>query len=138
MPVLLVGGVMAIIAGVMGVKDRGGSSSSAASESSEPAISVSAEQLHKDYAANEVSADDRYRGQVLVVSGVVSAIRKNIFDDPYIELATNHMFESVSAHFEESSAGALGKLSRGDRVTVRCIGNGAVIGRPQLKNCTLQ
>jgi hypothetical protein len=151
-PVLLVGGTVAIIFGAMIATDRGHSGSSSGSPAPAPVtapkaaapapteqpIGVTAEQLRKDYEANEVSADDRYRGKPLLVTGTLHAIKKDLFDAPYIELETSNQFEGVWAHFAKSDAGSLGKLSRGYRVTVRCIGHNVVMGSPQLEDCVLQ
>jgi len=101
-------------------------------------VYVSADQLFKDYEANEVSADERYRGKVLVVTGKVTGVKKGILDDPYIELATSGPYQSVWAHFPEERAGSLRALARGARITVRCIGDNVTIGMPQLKDCVLQ
>lgn len=131
----VVGGFVAIAAAAGKGKDRHAGPAAPAADL-EPPIGVSAEQLRKDYKANEVSADERYRGHALLVTGAVRAVKKDILDDPYVELSTSNDFESVPAHFAET--GALGKLSRGDRITVRCIGNNVVIGSPQLKDCVLQ
>lgn len=101
-------------------------------------ITVSAEQLRKDYKANEVSADERYRGKPLLVTGAVKAIKKDILDNPYVQLSTSNMFETVDAHFADGAAAALGKLAPGNKTTVRCVGDNVLIGSPQLKDCVLQ
>lgn len=104
-----------------------------------PAVTVTAEQLRKDYEANEVSADDRYRKQALLVTGRVDSIKKDFSDHPYVVLATSNRFEGVHARFARGTAeAALGTLSRGDKVTLRCIGDNVMMGSPQLKGCILQ
>ena len=103
-----------------------------------PPIAVTAEQLRKDYKANEISADEHYRGRILEVSGTVEAIRKDFLDKPVVEFETTEMFEMVDAHFAKSQAGQLRNLSRGSQVTVRCTGNNVVMSRPQLKDCVLE
>lgn len=105
-------------------------------ESSEPAIDVSPEQLRSDYKANEISADQRYRGKVLRVTGMVKAIKKDFMDDPYVVLGTSNMFEGVHARFED--AAGLSGLRQGSTITVRCIGNNVVLGSPMLKHCVLE
>lgn len=103
-----------------------------------PPLSVSAEQLRKGYEENEVSADERYRDKVLDVTGFVKAVRKDPFDQPYVELSTNNMFESVHARFASGHDDVLSNFLRGDKVILRCIGNNVVIGSPKLKECVLQ
>lgn len=143
----VVGGLIVIGAAAGGTKDRerarsdGSSPASAATSPAEApaaAISVSAEQLRKDYKTNEVSADERYRGKPLLVTGTVKSIKKDILDNPYVELSTSEMFENVDAHFADGATAALGKLAPGNKITVSCVGNNVVIGSPQLKDCSLQ
>jgi hypothetical protein len=104
----------------------------------EPPVNVTSEQLRRDYDGNEVSADERYRGKVLDVTGIVKAVKKDFRDQPYVELATSNMFQSVHARFAASDAGELKGFKRGDKLIIRCIGNNVVIGSPQLKDCVLQ
>lgn len=100
------------------------------------AVSVSADQLQADYAANEVRADNLYRGKVLRVTGAVQAIKKDIADDPYLAVWTRNEFMPVHAEFDQE--GALGELRAGQRVTIRCIGNNVILGSPILKHCALE
>lgn len=101
-------------------------------------VSVSAEQLRRDYEANEVSADDKYRNKMLTVTGIVTAVKKDPFDQPYVVLATSNMFEGVHARFTPEGDSDLRSFLRGDKIVVRCVGNNVTIGSPQLKNCVLQ
>ena len=103
-----------------------------------PDINVSAEQLRRDYDGNEVSADEKYRNKMLVVTGIVTAVKKDPFGKPYVMLATGSMFESVHARFATDRASDLRSFLRGDKVIMRCVGNNVVLGSPQLKDCVLQ
>ena len=94
---------------------------------------MSADQLYADYAANEVNADNLYRGKALRVSGTVEAIKKDIADNPYVVLATKNKFTGVHAKFD--SARSLDRLSVGDGITVRCYGNNVIMGSPMLTGC---
>jgi RNA polymerase subunit RPABC4/transcription elongation factor Spt4 len=100
----------------------------------EPAIEVTAVQLQKDYDANEVAADEKYRGHILRVSGKVSSINKNIVDDPYVIMRTKD-FGGVHAHFQ--SAGPLAELKKGEAISVRCRGDGFMVTSPMLRDCVL-
>jgi hypothetical protein len=102
------------------------------------AINVSAEQLRRDYEVNEVSADERYRGKVLLVTGLVTAVKKDVLDEPFVELSTGNQFMSVHARFAVGSDGVLREFLRGDKIVVRCVGNNVVIGSPQVKDCVLK
>lgn len=101
-------------------------------------IVLTAQQLYQAYKTNEVSADEQYRRRVLIVSGVVDAIKKDFSDEPYLELRVAGDFDHVDARFPESRTASLSGLRPGAKVTVRCIGNNVVLGSPQLKDCVLQ
>lgn len=102
------------------------------------AVDVTAKQLLAEYHANEVSADDHYKGKVLRVSGTIDAIRKGITDEPYLVLRAGEMFDSVQAHFEDDAQALLRRLSNGESVTVRCIGDGMILNSPMLKDCIVE
>lgn len=99
------------------------------------AINVSADQLQVDYQANEVSADNQYKGKVLRVSGAVQAIKKGITDKPYVVLWTKNEFEGVHANFESEQG--LSGIAVGQHITVRCIGDNVIMGSPMLRDCIL-
>jgi len=99
-------------------------------------VDVTADQLHKDYNANEVGADATYKDKVLRVTGAVQGIKKGITDKPYLVLWTTNEFSGVHANFDND--GVLGTLKVGDHVTVQCRGAGMIMGSPMLHDCVLQ
>jgi len=99
-------------------------------------IDVTAKQLFADYEENEISADTKYKGKTLRVSGRVEKIGKDILDEPYVELAGSSEWTGVHASFKNE--GALGSLKKGQQLTVRCRGNGSSIGSPLLDDCAIE
>lgn len=102
----------------------------------ETAMPVSAATLFADYQANEVSADDSYKGRLLLVSGTVSGIDKDFTGDIVVRFATSNQFMPVDATLRSSEKGSAARLSKGSSITLTCKGSGMVIGRPQLSSCT--
>ena len=100
------------------------------------AIDVTSDRLQADYAANEISADNLYRGKVLRVTGRVQAIKKDFTDTPYVEIWTRNEMLGVQAQFE--SEGGLAQVAVGQRITVRCIGDNVIMGSPMLRRCVLE
>lgn len=98
-------------------------------------VAVDAMQLWRDYEANEVAADNAYKGRALAVTGVVASIDKNAFGSIIVRLATSNQFESVMATMEQSEANAAATLSKGVRVTVLCKGGTRIISSPSLDDC---
>lgn len=99
-------------------------------------VGLTAGKLFADYSENEISADAKYKGKRLLVSGKVSRIGKDAIGSPFIDLATENQFMGVVARFR--SGGPLVALKRGQRVTVRCRGAGLIAGSPILDACGLE
>jgi hypothetical protein len=99
-----------------------------------PPVEVSSDRLQADYAANEIAADQRYRGRPLRVTGAVRAIRY-MSNSPYMELWTTNEFASVDAWFDPAWTNDLARINAGDHVAVRCVGGGMAMMRPQLRRC---
>jgi len=102
------------------------------------AISISAPRLWADYNANEVAADNKYKGRRLVVQGQVGSISKGIVDDVYLLLSTYNEFESVHADLRAEYKSEAAELHIGQIITVDCEGGGMVLGSPFLKDCSIQ
>lgn len=103
-----------------------------------PPIEVTAAALHAAYAQNEVSADEKYRGKILRVTGILDAIKKDITDDAYVVLRSANRFEGVRASFSGDANAALSALKPGKPITLRCIGDNVIIGSPKLKGCVIE
>ena len=103
-----------------------------------PPIDVTAAELHAAYAENEVSADEKYRGKILRVTGILDAIKKDITDAPYVVLRSENRFEGVHASFAGDALSTLTALKPGKPITLRCIGDNVIIGNPKLKGCVIE
>ncbi len=103
-----------------------------------PDMDVSASQLQKDYKANEVAADNKYKDKLLRVTGTVESIEKDFLDNVVLKLATGDMFVEVHATLEDSEKSKAAELSKGKRVRVVCTGGGMVMMSPMLRACTLE
>lgn len=93
-----------IVVGIFGafIGNNTNSTSSAQKEAERPvveAISITAEQLYKEYEANEVAADQKYKNKILNLSGTIRDIGKTIGDKPYINLATGRFSHQVMVSF---------------------------------------
>ncbi|MES2223750.1 MAG: hypothetical protein V4469_02330 [Patescibacteria group bacterium] len=87
----------------------------------QPAIKVTATKLLADYKANEVSADAKYKNNIVEVSGLVDTIGKDIVDTPYISLTdgSQYSFENVQCMFSKADETQLATVSKGDRLTLK-------------------
>lgn len=103
----------------------------------EQAILVNAHELIKEYEANEVAADNKYKGKNVIISGTIHDIGKDILDDPYITFASNDemVFTAVQCMFKDKAEVA--NFAKGQKVTV----TGRVDGKLMnvlLKDCELK
>lgn len=81
---------------------------------------VNADQLIADYDANEIGADEKYKGKYVKVTGIVNYIGKDIFDNAYITIGeSDKTFTSIQAYFKDNTEiSKAGKLLEGDKVTI--------------------
>lgn len=99
------------------------------------ASAVTATRLFDDYKANEVSADDKYKGKIVEVTGILKRVAKDADERPYAELvADRYEVNEVTAYFGVDTA-LLGKLKKGQKLEIRCLGAGLVLTSPLLKGC---
>jgi hypothetical protein len=62
-------------------------------------ISITSEQLYKEYEENEIAADTKYKNKTVKVSGTIRDIGKTIGDKPYLNLATGTFSHQVMVMF---------------------------------------
>jgi hypothetical protein len=133
-----VGSIILFVA-IVASDSKGGSSTPAATA---PApiitpLAVTARHLYRDYRKNEISADAKYKGKTLAVTGVVASINRDFANSPYLLLETGD-FLRIRANLQESETRKAGVISIGDSVTVICEGDGMMIGMPVLSDCMIQ
>lgn len=89
---------------------------------SETATPVAIGQLLGDYRNNEVAADNRYKGKLVKLSGLVGDIKKDITNSLYVTLGTGSQFEipMVQAFFDDGMNQQLGQLKKGQKLTISC------------------
>lgn len=86
-----------------------------------PELSVTAKEIIGAYEANEVAADQKYKGKIVQVSGIADSIGKDLLDDPYVTVGTGKDFElrQVQCFVEKSGESALASLRPKQKVTVK-------------------
>jgi hypothetical protein len=98
---------------------------------------ISAAQLTAEYEANEIDADRKYKNRILIVSGKVVHVGKDIINNMYVTISGEKEFGIVSAQcmFDDDWVIRLSNLREGDNVTVqgRCDGK---FGNVLLRDCS--
>ena len=103
-----------------------------------PKFILSADQLYQEYENNEIAADNKYKGKIVLISGTIQNISKGDWGRPIIEIGSE-LYSGVRCHLKMSEEHAVARLSKGQRVSVK----GEVKGKDlpyyvHVKNCTLQ
>jgi hypothetical protein len=98
-----------------------------------PVPSLKASELLAEYRANEVGADDRYKGKRLRVAGLVASVERSAFGDIVVELDAGDAL--VRAECNESAKAEVGKLAPKQATLLECTVRGMVLGTPMLGKC---
>lgn len=86
-------------------------------------LNVDANTLMSSYQENVVNADETYTGKAVVLTGTVSSISKNGFNDNnlVVLLKSNALFAAVQLNFNKDNTTAVASLKEGDIIKV--VGN---------------
>ena len=101
---------------------------------------MEAVQIIREYAANEIRADNRYKGKVVEVRGVVKDISKDLLGGIFILVAqqtgADYLPRSVQCYFPASANKSIADLYVGQRVAVEGRVTGLLL-HVQMKSCRL-
>lgn len=100
-------------------------------------ISVGSIRLWQDYDANEVAADNQYKGKSLRVTGRILSIEKNLMGAATLDLVSGNPVYRVIATMDAVDTPRAAALAKGDTVLVQCTGAGSFMRMPQLDKCAL-
>jgi hypothetical protein len=97
---------------------------------------VTAKEYESAYDANEIAADNRYKGKKLLVSGVLSGVEKDFTGSGFLDLAgTNPFLPGVHAGIMDASLSVAADMKKGQRLNLVCIGAGRVATIAVLNEC---
>jgi hypothetical protein len=101
------------------------------------AIMVDAKQYFKDYQDNEVTADEKYKGKDILISGVVASIQKDFTDGAYITLSVDEIgIQNVRVTLKDNNDAKT--LHKGQAVRFSGIGGGMIMGDPLIDDGVLK
>ena len=98
----------------------------------EPDFRVTAAEIVADYTISESEADDKYKGKVVVVTGVISEIYRGFLYTPYVELEAG-----VRCSFSDNEDAVMLALSAGQTVSMKGQGDRLLFG-VELRGCTVE
>lgn len=111
-----------------------------AHQKSKTNIQVSALKYYADYQQNEVSADQKYKGNTLLLQGMVFGINKDYSDQVYLSiLGSNNYYgiDRIHANLLPTELQTASKLVKGDIVQLICTGGTMIMGFPILDDCQI-
>lgn len=103
------------------------------SEPTAPTLFVSSAKLAADYAANEVSADSKYKGARLQLTGVVQSVNRDFTDKVWVGIESSNQFMPI--HAEGLSPERAAGLKKGQVISLTCTGSTMILGSPMLNQC---
>lgn len=119
-------------------KSANGNAAAVSSESStEAPIEIKGSEISAEYDQNEARADAIFKGRAIRITGIVTAIDKDVTDDIVVRLKGLNEFQSVHAEVKESEANKAINLQKGQKVVMQCTGKGEIIGSPMLGECII-
>ncbi len=75
--------------------------------------------LHADYMANPISADEKYRGKTLQLTGQVGTIDREIDQRTYVTFDIDEYFNNVRITFKKDQESKVAQLSKGQTITIK-------------------
>ena len=98
----------------------------------DPTFEISAVQIVAEYASSESAADDKYKGEVILVTGVISEVYRGFLYTPYVELKAG-----VRCNFSDNEDPVMAALSVGQTVSMKGQGDRLLFG-VELRGCTVE
>lgn len=104
---------------------------------SAPEIIVTSAVIAKEYSENEVSADAKYKGKIIEVSGKITNVDNGITDNEMIVKLSDgeYDFNGSMCYMKESEKEKVLAFKKGQQITLIGQGNSATLGSPMLKDC---
>ena len=98
----------------------------------EPEFRITAAEMVADYTASESEADDKYKGKVVVVTGVISEIYRGFLYTPYVDLEAG-----VRCSFSDNEDEVMLTLVEGQTISMKGQGDRLLFG-VELRGCTVE
>lgn len=102
------------------------------------ANAIPAATLWKDFDANEVAAEDKYKGKVIAVKGTISSITTSPMGYPQVTFSGDkYGLNNVVCEFSKDDKGQIAKLKKGEKITLTGTCQGMVIKSVYIRNAKL-
>ncbi|HMJ06890.1 MAG TPA: hypothetical protein VK474_11590 [Chthoniobacterales bacterium] len=98
---------------------------------------IGVQQLAQAYEENEFTADQRYKGQALAISGTIEEITKGEGDIPVVALRVSRMERVLDLRCYFANMAGFANLKAGGQINVRGVVDGMRGYHLVVKNCAL-
>jgi hypothetical protein len=98
-------------------------------------LRVDAHAYANDYEANEIAADDKYKGKKILLIGKVNSINKDISGKGYLSLRGPGMFQDVQARLSNAGLEGAATLKKGVTIYLVCDHGMKVATMTTARNC---
>ena len=88
-------------------------------QSQAASYTLSANQLYSEYDANEVAADAKYKDRVVVVSGYIQDIGKELAGRAYVVIGGQGFLDGVQCVFTEGEDSTVARLYKGQYISIK-------------------
>jgi hypothetical protein len=99
---------------------------------------VDATELWRAYDANEVAADNQWKGKQIIITGEVAGISKDFTDAIIIQLRSPNEFMPTQAYVKETSAPKAATLQKHQKIVLTCTCTGKIMASPVLRDCVIR
>lgn len=100
-------------------------------------IETTPQEICSEYEDNEVSADNKYKGKKVAITGTIERIIKSGFSDDPIIVFKGTFIKDVKFYFSKDSNNEISNLSRGDEITIVGTCKGMTLGDVVLHKCKI-
>lgn len=109
-------------------------------ENTTPEVIVTSANISKEYSENEVSADVKYKGKLIEISGKVASVDNGTFDNEMIVRISDGKYDinNTWCYMKESEREKVLAFKKGQQVVLIGKGDSATLGSPVLKDCRLK
>lgn len=94
---------------------------------------ITASDLYSEYNANEVAAEEKFKGKKIAVTGIVSDIRKDFAGNAKVSLEIG-ILQTINCNFGKNT-GVVSKLNKQDKITVLGTCKGFIVKQVVMDNC---
>lgn len=127
-----------VVIGFLAIGSTDSDTDSEKVQSQAPSYTLTANQLYSEYDSNEVAADAKYKGKVVIVSGTIQDIGKDVMDDAYIVIGGEGFLDGVQCMFTKGEQSSVARLSKGQQVTIKGEVEGKMIGNVLISKASIQ